>query len=125
VSAHDAQRALAMIQRAKAKGRASDVLLTRAGTPGGYDPETGTVEPGTPDETYRSIGAKFGYEQSDIDGTLIKQGDQQLYVPAKGFVRPESDERITVGDETYVIKTVEVVAPGDVDILYIIQIRGV
>lgn len=125
MSTRDAQRALAMIQRAKAKGRASDVSLTRPGLPGGYNPETGTVEPGTGPTTYASIGVKVGYEQSDIDGTLIKQGDQKLYVPAKGFVRPESDERIMVGAETYAIKAVEVVAPGDMDILYLIQIRGV
>lgn len=125
MSQQAANRALAMIQRAKAKGNASDVSLTRPGTPGEYDPGTGTVTPGTEPATYTSIGVKVGYEQGDIDNTLIKQGDQQLYVPAKGFIRPMSGERLTVGTEAYTVQSIEVVAPGDTDVLYVVQIRGV
>lgn len=124
MSAQDAAKALAMIQRAKAKGRASTVSLTRNGTPGTYNPETGAVEGGSGPVTHSSVGVKIGYSQSDIDGTLIKQGDQQLYVPASGFIRPVTDEQITVGGSTYAVQSVEVIAPGDVDVLYILQIRG-
>lgn len=124
MSAADAQRALAMIQRAKVKGRASDIALTRPGIPGEYDPESGTVQPGTDPAAYTSIGVKIGYEQSDIDGSLIKQGDQQLYVPAKDFIRPLTGEQLTVGTENYTAQSVEVLAPGDVDVLYVVQIRG-
>lgn len=124
MSNQDAARALAMIKRAKAKGRASDVSLTRPGTPGGYNPDTGNVEPGTDPTTYTSIGVKIGYKQEDIDGTLIKQGDQQLYVPAKDFIRPVSGERLTVGTDSCTVQFVDVVAPGDTDVLYVLQVRG-
>lgn len=124
----DAQKALAMIERAKAKGRASEVRLTRtveSDDPGDYNPETGEWEGGTTTQTYTAPGVKIGYEQSDIDGTLIRQGDQQLYVPALGFVRPVTNEQITVGESVYTVAGAEVLGPGDTDILYILQIRGV
>lgn len=125
----DAQKALAMIERAKSKGRASEIKITRsvAGTPGIYNPETGEIEGGTEPTTttYAAPGVKIGYEQRDVDGTLIQRGDQQLYVPALGFVRPATNEQIAVGNATCTVAGVEVLAPGDTDILYIIQIRGV
>jgi len=126
MSQADAQKALAMIERAKAKGRASEVKITRVtqGTPT-FNEETGEFESTTTTQVHTSIGVKIGYEQSDIDGTLIKQGDQQLYVPALGFTRPTSNEQIQVGSTTYTAVSVEVLAPGDTDILYIVQLRGV
>lgn len=129
MSIQDAQKALAMIERARAKDRASEVKITRsvAGSPGTYNPETGEFEGGTEpsSKTYTAPGVKIGYEQKDVDGTLIQRGDQQLYVPALGFVRPVTNEQITVGGVAYTAVAVEVLAPGDADILYIIQIRGV
>lgn len=125
MSQQAAQDALEMIQEAREEGNASEVSLTRPGTPGGYDPSTGTTSDGTAAATYNAFGVKVGYEQSDIDGTRIKQGDQQLYVPAKGFIRPATGEHIKVGTVTYNVASVEVVAPGDTDVLYIVQIRGV
>jgi len=128
MSLQDAQKALAMIERARAKGRASEVKITRAvaGTPSTYNPETGEYEGGTEpsDTTYTASGVKIGYEQKDVDGTLIQRGDQQVYVPALGFIRPVTNEQITVGTTVCAVIGVEVVAPGDTDVLYIIQIRG-
>ena len=119
-----AKRTLAAIQRAHNRGLASVVMLERSGKKGGYDPSTGTTKPDEPPQTFESVGLKDGYRQSDIDGTLIKQGDQQLYVAAEGFIRPKSNERIKVGEVTYIVQDVGIVAPGDIDILYTLQIRG-
>lgn len=128
MSLQDAQKALAMIERARKQGRASEVKLTRVtpGYPGGYNPDTGEFDEGSDPvvTTYAAPGLKVGYKQSDNDGTLIKQGDQKLYVPAFGFIRPVTDEKVLVGSTSYSIVSVEVVAPGDTDILYILQIRG-
>lgn len=124
MSIQDAQKALAMIERARARGRASEVKLTRPGTPGTYNPRTGEYEGGSGSVTHTAPGVKIGYEQSDIDGTLIQRGDQQVYVPALGFARPETNEQITVGGAACTAVGVEVLAPGDTDILYILQVRG-
>lgn len=124
MSIQDAQKALAMIERARARGRASEVKLTRPGSAGTYNPATGEVEGGTDPATYTASGVKIGYEQKDVDGTLIQRGDQQVYVPALGFARPETNEQITVGGAACTAVGVEVLAPGDTDILYILQVRG-
>lgn len=124
MSTQDAQKALAMIERARKQGRASEVKLTRPGTPGVYNPATGKYEGGSPAQEFTGFGVKIGYEQSNVDGTLVQRGDQQLYVPALGFTRPATNEQITVASKTVMVVSVEVVAPGDTDILYIIQIRG-
>ncbi len=125
MSLKDAQKALAMIQRAKAKGRAVDVSIYRAGTGGQYDIETGLITGGTPAQTHSGIGVRISYRQADIDGTRIQQGDQLLYVPAQGFVRPAVGEQITAGGTIYNVESVGVLAPGTVDVLYTVQIRGV
>ena len=119
-----AKRTLAAIQRAHNRGLASVVTLERSGKKGGYDTSTGKTKPDEPPQTFESVGLKDGYRQSDIDGTLIKQGDQQLYVAAEGFIRPKSNERIKVGEVTYIVQDAGIVAPGDIDILYTLQIRG-
>ena len=124
MSTQDAQKALAMIERARKQGRASEVKLSRPGNPGTYNPGTGEFDGNTDPVTYTASGVKLGYEQSDIDGTLIQRGDQQVYVPALGFTRPETNEQITVGGKSCTVVGVEVLAPGDVDILYILQVRG-
>ena len=120
----DAQKALAMIDRAYARGRASVVSLTRPGSGGVCDPITQTCEGGSDPVTYTAIGVKVGYEQSVINGLNIRSGDQRLFVPALGFIRPDVDDHITVGGETYFIISVEVVAPGNEDVLYVIQVRN-
>lgn len=125
MSARDAQRALAMIERARAKGRASECKVTRPGTPGTYNPATGKVEGGTDPQTYTASGVKDNYDQSDIDGTVIRQGDQRVYIPASGFVRPLTTEKLNVDGTDYNIAGVGVIAPGAVDVLYVVQIRGV
>lgn len=120
----DAQKALAMINRAKMRGRASVVTLTRPGSEGEYNPRTGEYEGGSDPVTYTTYGVKIGYEQTDIDGTLVQRGDQQVYVPALNFTRPATNDQINVGGVTVTALSVEVVAPGDTDVLYVIQARG-
>lgn len=124
MSAAYAQRALAMLQRAKARGLATSVSITRAGEPGEYDPGLGTT-PGADPTTFTGVGLKIGYEQSDVDGTRVQQGDQQVYAEAVNLPRPVTGELVTVGTALFPVVAVEVIAPGDVDVLYIIQIRGV
>lgn len=119
-----AKRALAAIQRAHSRGLASVVMLERSGKRGEYDPSAGTTKPDEPPQAFEGVGLKDDYRQSDIDGTLIKQGDQKLYVAAEGFTRPASNERIRVGQAVYLVESVSIVAPGDTDILYVLQIRG-
>lgn len=119
-----ADRALAMLDRAKARGLATTVVVTRPGSGGVYNPATGTFTGGSADQTFTGIGAVFNYRAQDIDGTRVIQGDQLVYAEAVNLVRTQPNEPITVGGRNCTAVSLEVIAPGGEDILYIIQVRG-
>lgn len=119
-----AKNALAMLERAKAKGLATTVIISRPGTGGTYNPVTGETAGATPAQTYTGTGAVFGYRAENIDGTRVIQGDQQVYADAVNLVRPNPNEAIKVGGRDCTAVGVEAISPGGQDILYIIQVRG-
>lgn len=95
---------------------------------GEYDPETGTAPSTTID--YPGIGCKFGYESSLIDGTLILQGDQELYLSTKqtngqAMPAPVAGDLVMIGATVYSVKSAGKVEPTDVPVLYTAQLRGV
>ncbi len=98
------------------------VTLHRKGTHGPFvpgQPVTPTMIdcPGT--------GALFGYKQRDIDGTLIKHGDQRLLLAPQIEVAPKAGDTVTVGAKVYNVVDVGIVAPAGVAVLYKLQLRGV
>jgi hypothetical protein len=117
-------KALALLNRAKAKGLATTVIINRPGSGGTYDPVTGETTGGTPDQTFTGLGMVAGYQAEDIDGTRVIQGDQIVYAEAVNLVRTEPGEPIIVDGRNCTAISLEVVAPGGEDILYIIQVRG-
>lgn len=124
MSLQDAQEALEMLQEAKAEGLATTIEITRAGTGGTYDPVTGETTGATPDQTFTGLGAVFNYRAQDVDGTRVIQGDQLVYADAVNLVRTQPNEPIKVGGRNCTAVAIEVIAPGDTDILYMIQVRG-
>lgn len=99
----DAQKALAMIQRAKAKGRAADLTFTRmVGTD--YDPETGTT--GTP-VNFNGIAVILQASQGTVqafdvrfeNGTLIESRLRALIIAAHGMTyEPAPGDKVTFPD---------------------------
>jgi hypothetical protein len=86
-----------------------------------YVPGVGMV-PGEPVD-WPAAGVKFNYEQDAIDGTLIQQLDQELYLSAVDIPRPNTTHKIIIGSAQFSIITVGSIEPYDVPILYILQIR--
>lgn len=85
-----------------------------------YDPATGTMVPAYSDTA--TTAAVFAYSQRYIDGTLIRQGDQQAYcAPA---VAPVQGDRLTWQGTDYEVVAVKPVAPAGVPVLYEAQLRG-
>ncbi|MBN8502803.1 MAG: hypothetical protein J0M19_16920 [Sphingomonadales bacterium] len=89
-------------------------------TAGTYDPATGTTPVTT--DSLPTTAAVFAYEQSYIDGTLIKQGDQRAYcAPA---VEPRQGDRFTWAGRDYAVVAVKPVSPAGVPVLFEAQLRG-
>lgn len=97
---------------------AAATLKRQSGTT--YDPGTGTTVP-----TYADLAttaAVFAYKQGYIDGTLIRQGDQQAFcAPA---VEPVQGDRFAWHGKTFEVVSVKPVSPAGVAVLYECQIRG-
>lgn len=98
------------------------VTLHRKGPPGLFVPGQ-PVTPAVLD--YPGTGALFGYKQRDIDGTLIKHGDQRLLLAPQIEVAPKTGDTVTVGAKVYNLVDVGIVAPAGVAVLYKLQLRGV
>lgn len=98
------------------------VTLHRKGPPGPFVPG----QPVTPTVLdYPGTGALFGYKQRDIDGTLIKHGDQRLLLAPQIEVSPKTGDTVTVGTKVYNVVDVGIVAPAGVPVIYKLQLRGV
>lgn len=97
---------------------AAATLKRQSGT--AYDPDTGTTVP-----TYTDLAttaAVFAYKQSYIDGTLIRQGDQQAFLaPAQA---PAQGDRFVWQGSTFEVIATKPVSPAGVAVLYECQIRG-
>ncbi|WP_273807275.1 MULTISPECIES: hypothetical protein [unclassified Pseudomonas] len=76
---HDRGRALAirMLAPRSKGGKGLNLTLTKPGQKA-YDPATSTVT--TSPQAFTGSGLRESYKQTDIDGTLIRQGDVKLLV---------------------------------------------
>ena len=87
----------------------------------GYNVVTGTVL--VTDTNEAAIGLVFDYGNKNIDGTLIKAGDRQLYLSPTGITTPEVDDTVTIGAGTYTITMVKSLNPAGTTLLYECNIR--
>ncbi len=60
-------------------------------------------------------------KQSLIDGTIIKQGDLQFFVQANEAI--DTGNKIIDGADVYNVMDVQLIKPGAVALLYILQCR--
>lgn len=95
------------------------------GTPGAYDPATGTVASTV--ITQPGFAAELSYSARDIDGTLILRGDKKLLLAASGITAPTVDDTVTVGTVgtvVYTIKSINTLAPAGVAVIHELQGRA-
>lgn len=101
--------------------------------PGGdqvFDGATGFVtSQGTPTD-YAVSGVRTQYKKSEINGTNVKDGDFQVILAANNrttsaalAVVPDTSMEIIDGGSTYKIVRVEPIQPGNVNVIYKLQVR--
>ena len=96
-------------------------ITIRTNTPGNYDPDTGTTPIATSDTI--GSGCVFDYGTQAIDGTLIVQGDKQLYLSPVGMSEPGIDDLAIASGVTWRITQVKAIAPAGVAVLYDCNLR--
>ena len=110
----------------------ADELLTEFGAPatlkrvtaGGYDPATGdTTLPGAAEWT--SVGVKLDYEQKQVDGTLIRRGDQRILLSVINMVNPQTGDTLAIGADVFNVIESRPLQPALVPVLFDVQVRGV
>ncbi len=103
------------------------VRLLRVEESEDYDPRGGASSPPT---AFDGVGVRLDYEQSDVDGTRILQGDQQVYLGVVSMLPPRPGDTLALLDEAgniasqHPVVGVSELAPAGVPVLYTLQIRG-
>ncbi len=85
-----------------------------------FDPVAGSVTSGTPLER-RGKGLLTGYKDNLVDGTVIQRGDRRLLLEAG--MAPTRTTKIRIGSEIWKVVDVDTIAPGQVTVLYTVQVR--
>lgn len=106
-------------------------LLKRYGAPmmlkrseeGDYDPSTGSSSSVT--QEHVATGVMLEYAQRDVDGTLIQQGDQRVYLSPGLVVTPETGDTLSFNGSAFTIVASRPLAPASKVVLHDVQVRGV
>lgn len=97
------------------------VMLTRI-TTGAYDPDSATVV--NTEVTHTANGVKLDYEQRYIDGAIILQGDQRVYIDPLIAQAPQAGDTLTIGAEVFTVVRSRPLAPAGVVVLHDVQVRA-
>lgn len=106
----EAKAAAAEMLAPRSKGGMGLELSLLRITTGEYDPDTGTT-PVTTDQ-YDGSGFRENYNQRDIDGSRIKQGDVKLLISpvlltGADMPKPVSQDKILFDGDTYTVQNVD------------------
>lgn len=102
-------------------------LIARFGQTGALRRTTDDGDPFNPGQTTADHACTFAvleYAKRDIDGTLIKQTDQQVYLSTAGLaIAPETTDRLVVGGTALTIVNVKPLSPAGTVVLWELQTR--
>lgn len=99
------------------------IVLLRQGA-GAYDADTGTVT--RSGQSHTGVGVLLNYEQRDIDGSVIQEGDQHVLLSAVGMPTPQSGDTLTLDDgRTFFVMASRPLAPAGVVVLHELHARGI
>lgn len=98
-------------------------IIIRNFSPVVYDVDTDTETGGiASDQTCFAL--ETAYKQNEIDGTIIQVGDKRFLIASASLtVLPKTSDILIDGNDQYKIQSVSQVNPGNVPILYKLQVR--
>ena len=102
-------------------------LISRFGQTGALRRTTGDADPFNPSQTttdYPCTFAVLDYAKKDIDGTIIQQTDQMVYLSTAGLgVTPETTDQLVVQGVPATVVNVKPLAPAGTVVYYELQVR--
>lgn len=100
------------------------------GSPGGFDPNImDWVGVRTPVQhvDYQTYAIRKEYSLKEVDGTIIQRNDSMLVIPAYGLpddlINVGTIYKVLIGSVEQSVIHIGPVSPGDVPLLYNIQVR--
>jgi hypothetical protein len=94
------------------------------GSPGTWNPDTLVYDGATADTDYSTYGLKKNYNIRQIDGTIIQVNDTKLLIPAYELPALTTAHKILINSIEQNVINVSSVEPGNVALLYILQVRS-
>lgn len=102
-------------------------LIERFGQTGALRRTTSDSDPFNPAQTTADHVCTFAvldYAKRDVDGTLIKQTDQMVYLSTSGLaIAPETTDRLVVGGTALTIVSVKPLSPAGTVVMWELQVR--
>lgn len=90
-------------------------------TEGAYDPATSTQA--TTSANHTATGIKLDYRQSEIDGTMIRVGDQRVFLAPDVAVTPRTGDKLTISGESWQVVQASAAAPAGTVVVHKLQVR--
>ncbi|RJG10917.1 hypothetical protein D3879_14650 [Pseudomonas cavernicola] len=117
--------AVRMLAPRSAGGKGAGLTLRRT-VPGVYDPETGTSPDTITD--YAGSGLRDSYKLTDVDGSLIKQGDVKFIVSpvllnGADMPEPKTQDLIVFDGSTYTVQAVDPWNYAGLAVGFVVQAR--
>ncbi|MEE7442672.1 hypothetical protein MOR12E_28875 [Methylobacterium oryzae] len=95
-------------------------MVLRRPNPGTYNAGTDSHAGGGAPVDTPIMAVVTQYREKEIDGEIIKRGDVRILIAG---VKPDKDNFILDGVDTYTAVNVETLKPGDLALLYKVQAR--
>lgn len=83
-------------------------------------------DPGEPVPTpFACTLAMLGFDNKDIDGTLIKASDKKVYIAAKGLaIIPTTTDKLMIGGVSHTVVRVMPLNPAGINVYFEVQARA-
>lgn len=102
-------------------------LIKRFGQVGALRRTVNDDDPFNPGQTttdYACTLAVLDYSKRDVDGTLIRQTDQLVYVSTAGLaLSPTPTDKLVIGGAVMTIVNVKPLSPAGLVVFYEVQVR--